>query len=416
MKSFIALILALAGVPLFAVMAYSALVSHHQAEIDLQAIMISFYRLGEMPELTTLPLFAFSGYLLARSNAPRRLLRVSRALVGWLPGGLAIVAVWLCALLTAMTGASGVTIIALGGLLLPAMLEDGYEEKFSLGILTAGGSLGLLFPPSLPVILFGVVAEVPIDELFKAGLVPGLFILTLLSVYSGIRGARMPVPRRAFSLKELLAAVREAIWEIPLPFFILIGIYSGQITVTDAAVTSAIYLLVVELFFYREISFREIGGIARESMVLTGAILVILGMAMAVTNYVIDEDIPGQFFETTKEFMTSQFAFLLALNLFLLLVGCMIDIFAAIALIVPLIIPIAHEYDVNLVHLGIVFLTNLGIGYATPPVGLNLFIAAVRFKQPILRLYWACLPFIAILLIALAAITYIPALSLMFLG
>ena len=168
MKSFIALILALAGVPLFAVMAYSALVSHHQAEIDLQAIMISFYRLGEMPELTTLPLFAFSGYLLARSNAPRRLLRVSRALVGWLPGGLAIVAVWLCALLTAMTGASGVTIIALGGLLLPAMLEDGYEEKFSLGILTAGGSLGLLFPPSLPVILFGVVAEVPIDELFKA--------------------------------------------------------------------------------------------------------------------------------------------------------------------------------------------------------------------------------------------------------
>jgi len=301
-------------------------------------------------------------------------------------------------------------------LLLPAMLEDGYEEKFSLGILTAGGSLGLLFPPSLPVILFGVVAEVPIDELFKAGLVPGLFILTLLSVYSGIRGARMPVPRRAFSLKELLAAVREAIWEIPLPFFILIGIYSGQITVTDAAVTSAIYLLVVELFFYREISFREIGGIARESMVLTGAILVILGMAMAVTNYVIDEDIPGQFFETTKEFMTSQFAFLLALNLFLLLVGCMIDIFAAIALIVPLIIPIAHEYDVNLVHLGIVFLTNLGIGYATPPVGLNLFIAAVRFKQPILRLYWACLPFIAILLIALAAITYIPALSLMFLG
>jgi tripartite ATP-independent transporter DctM subunit len=414
MKSFVALILALTGVPLFAVMALSALISHHEAEIDLQAVIISFYQLGEIALLSTLPLFAFSGYLLARSNAPRRLLRVSRALVGWLPGGLAIVAVWMCSLLTAMTGASGVTIIALGGLLLPAMLEDRYEENFSLGVLTSGGSLGLLFPPSVPVILYGVVAGVSIEDLFLAGLLPGLLILTLLSLYSGFCSSRMQVPRQAFSVAELLTALRESIWEIPLPIFILIGIYSGQITVTEAAVTSAAYLLVVELLVYREVSPGDVGTIARESMVLTGAILIILGMAMAVTNYVIDAEIPRKFFEMTQEYMTSQFAFLLALNIFLLFVGCMIDIFAAIAIIVPLIIPIAQEYDVNLVHLGIVFLTNMGIGYATPPVGLNLFIAAVRFKQPILKLYWACLPFILILLVALGLITYIPELSLMF--
>lgn len=412
MSQAIALILALIGVPLFAVMAQSALFGHWSEEIDLQAVIISFYSLAELEFLDSLPLFAFSGYLLARSNAPQRLLRVSNVLVGWLPGGLAIVTIWVCTLVTALTGASGVTIIALGGLLFPALLKSGYPERFSLGVTTTGGSLGLLFPPSLPVILFGVVSETSIEDLFVAGILPGLLILTLLSGYAAFQGGRQNVPRVLFSWQELVSAGRGAIWELPIPILIALGVYSGKFTVSEAAVIVTTYLLFVEVVIYRDIQLRQIGSVARESMVLAGGILIILGMTMAVTNYIITVDLPQRLFEWIQPYITSKYAFLLALNLFLLLVGCMIDIYAAIALVVPLILPIAAEYEVDSVHLGIIFLANMGIGYATPPVGLNLFIASVRFKQPILKIYWSCIPFLVVLLLALAAITYFPPLSL----
>jgi C4-dicarboxylate transporter DctM subunit len=412
MSKIVALLLALAGMPLFAVTILVAILSHRQAEIDLQAIIISFNRLTETPFLSSLPLFGFSGYLLARSRAPHRLLRISNAVLGWLPGGLAIVAIWLCSLVTALTGASGVTIVALGGLLLPALLDNRYPERFSLGITTVGGSLGLLFPPSLPVILYCVVSGTAIEDLFLAAALPGLLILLLLSGYAMFRGQREGVPRKPFSASELLQALREGLWEVLLPIGIVAGIYGGWLTVTEAAVTATTYVLIIEVVVYRDIRLSQLGAIARETMVLVGGILIILGMTMAVTNYVIDAEVPQLLFEEIHPYMASKYTFLVCLNLFLLFVGCMIDIYAAIALIVPLIVPIAAQYGVHPVHLGIIFLTNMGIGYVTPPVGLNLFIASVRFKRPVLTLYWSTLPFTLLLLVALAIVTYFPALSL----
>ena len=405
-------VLALVGTPLFAVMGLSALTNYWRAEIDLQAVIISFYELTSKPMLQTLPLFAFAGCLLAHSRAPTRLVRLSNAFLGWTPGGLALVAILSCSLMTAFTGASGMTIVALGGVLLPALLENRYESSFSLGTVTAGGSLGLLFAPSLPIILYGVVSGTDVGHLFRAGVLPGLLVVVMLCSYGMWRGWRAGVPRQPFSGAEVWRALWEARWEVPLPIVVIAGIYSGLFAISEAAVIAAAYVLIVELFLYRDIRVSELGRIARESVVLTGGILIILGLAIAVTGYLIDAEVPQQFFELFAGRMTGRVMFLVVLNLFLLLVGCMIDIYAAIVLIVPLIMPIALEFDVHPVHLGIVFLANLGIGYITPPVGLNLFIASIRFRKPVLSLYLACLPFFFLLLLALILITYVPQLSL----
>ena len=410
------IVIAIAGTPLFAVLGISALINHQRAEIDLQAVIINFYQLASKPLLQTLPLFAFAGYLLTYSQAPNRLLRISKALLGWLPGGLSIVTILACSLLTAFTGASGITIVALGGLLLPALQEEGYSRRFSLGLITAGGSLGLLFAPSLPIILYGVVSETNIDSLFRAGVLPGLLIITLLSSYCIVYAIRNKIPCHHFSAARSRQAVWAAKWEIPLPFLIIGGIYTGKFAISEAAVIATTYVLIAEVFIYRDIKLSSIGKIARESMVLVGGILIILGMTLAVTNYLIDEEVPTRVLEYFSARMTNKYAFLIILNIFLLTVGCMIDIYAAIVLIVPLISPIAMEYGVHPVHLGIIFLTNLGIGYVTPPVGLNLFIASVRFGEPVLKLYWASLTFLAFLLIALIIITYFPSLSTVFIN
>ncbi len=408
----VAIILALAGVPLFAVMGAIALASYLDAEMPLSSIMITFYQISEMQVLPSLPLFAFGGYVLAASRAPNRLLRVANALLGWMPGGLSIVAICASTMVTAVTGASGVTIVALGGLLMVALEREGVGEHFRLGLVTTGGSLGLLFPPSLAVILYGVVSRAPVEDLFLAGLIPGLLIVVVLSTYAALRTGRLSSPRQPFSWKELGLALREAAWEVPLPVVLILGIYTGFFTVSEAAVVGAAYIVVVEVFVYRDLRLRDLGAVARDSAVLVGGILIILGMTMAVTNFVIDNEIPRKLFDSVTQYMTNKYAFLVSLNVFLLLVGCMIDIYAAIVLIVPLMIPIAEEFAVDPVHLGIVFLVNMGIGYATPPVGINLFIASVRFEKPILRVYWACLPFIILLLIVLAVLTFVPALSL----
>jgi tripartite ATP-independent transporter DctM subunit len=408
----ILVLLALLGAPLFAVIAASAMWNFHQAEIDLQVMAIEIFRIAEMPILLAIPLFTFAGYLLSDSGAPGRLVRLTRALMGWMPAGLAIVSLFACAFFTAFTGASGVTIIALGALLFPAMKEAGYPEKFNLGLVTSAGSLGLLFAPSLPLILYGVIAEVSIEDLFLAGVLPGFLMLVILSGYSVWKNRAIRIPLGDFSWAEVRIAAREAIWEIPLPIVVLGGIYSGYFAISEAAAVTAIYVLIVDVLILREVKFRELPRIMRESMVLVGGILVILGVSLASTNYMIDAGVPQQLLAWISDYVNSQLGFLFLLLVFLLILGAILDIFSAIVLVVPLILPIATQYGVHPVHLGIVFLATMQLGYITPPVGLNLFIASYRFERPIATLYMATLPFFVFLLISVAIIAFWPALSL----
>ena len=411
------IVLALLGTPLFVVIAATALLGFYGAGIDLAAVPIEFYRLAEMPILLAIPLFTFAGYLLSETGAPSRLVRVTHALLGWMHGGLAIVALLVCALFTAFTGASGVTIVAMGALLYPALKQAGYRDKFSLGLVTTSGSLGLLFAPSLPLILYGVIVAqlgigrvVTVDDLFLAGLLPGLLMIVLLSGYSmwQSRGA----PLHAFSRTEALGALREVAWELPLPIVVLGGIYGGYFAISEAAAITVIYVLVVEVLILREIRIRALPRIMRESMVLVGGILVILGVSLASTNYLIDAEVPADLFAAVSAHITNKLTFLLLLNVFLLILGTMLDIFSALVIMVPLLLPLALGYGIDPLHLGIIFLANMQIGYFTPPVGMNLFIASYRFKKPIIELYRATLPFFVILLIAVLIITYWPALSL----
>ncbi len=403
---------ALLGTPLFIILAVLAILFFSSDGISTSVLAIEINKLGTAPILPSIPLFTFAGYVLSESRTPERLVNLSRAFLGWMPGGLAVVALVACAIFTAFTGASGVTIIALGGLLFPTMQKEGYPENFNLGLLTTSGSLGLLFPPSLPIIIFGYMAATSIDQLFMAGILPGMLLVLLLSFYSVFTGGRNKVPRYKFSWSGALKAAREAQWEIPLPIVILGGIYGGIFTVPEAAAITAAYVILVEVFIYRDIEPRGLFKIIRESMILVGGILIIMGSAMGLTNYLVDAEVPMQILDLIRQYITNKYAFLLLLNVFLLVVGCMMDIFSALMVVVPLIVPIAKAYDVNLVHLGIIFLANLEMGYATPPVGMNLFISSFRFGKPVLRLYWAALPFLGILLVALLIITYVPALSL----
>jgi tripartite ATP-independent transporter DctM subunit len=407
-----ALLLMLFGVPIFVVISGLSLYLFYAAQIDLSAVIIEMHRMATTPMLVAIPLFTFAGYLLSESGAPGRLIRLSNAILGWLPGGLSIIALMTCAVFTALTGATGLTIIALGGILLPAMLRSSYPESFSLGLLTTSGTLGLLFPPSLPLIIYAIVAKIRIDQLFVAGLLPGLVLLMLLSIFSVQRSLRAQVPRTRFEWPEVLASVKESVWELPLPFVVLGGIYSGLFAVSEASAITAVYVLFVEVVICRDIKIRRLPDIMKKSMVLVGAILIILGAAMGLTNYLVDAEVPMQMLDFFKVHIGSPILFLVVLNLFLLAVGCTMGIFSALVVVVPLLAPIAEAYGIHPVHLGIIFLANLEIGASIPPLGINLFIASIRFERPVLKLYVASLPFIAILLIALALITYWPALSL----
>ncbi len=405
-------VLALLGAPLFAVIATSALTGFHSAGDPLSIIADEIYGIAETPILLAIPLFIFAGYVLSESGAPRRLVRVTQALIGWMPGGLAVVALATCAFFTAFTGASGVTIIALGALLYPAMAQAGYPENFNLGLITSGGSLGLLFAPSLPLILYGVVAEVSIDQLFLAGALPGLLMLVMLSGWSLWVNRHNRMPLASFSWTEVAAALRESVWEIPLPFVVLGGIYSGFFAVSEAAAVTALYVLIVEVAVLREIPVRRLPGIVRNSMVLVGGVLVIVGMSLASTNYMILAEVPQKLMALISSYVAGQGTFLLLLILFLLVLGAILDIFSALVLVVPLILPVAMQYDVHPLHLGIIFLATMQLGYLTPPVGLNLFIASYRFDKSIIRVYVATLPFFLILLLSVLLMTYWPDLSL----
>jgi tripartite ATP-independent transporter DctM subunit len=410
------ILLALLGAPLFAIIAASAMLGFWKEGIDLQAIAIEFYGIAEMPILLAIPLFTFAGYLLSESGAPKRLVNLTRALLGWMPAGLAIVSLAACAFFTAFTGASGVTIIALGALLFPALQQAGYPEKFNLGLVTSAGSLGLLFAPSLPLILYGIVAEVSIEDLFLAGVMPGFLMLVILSGYSIWKNRALRVPLADFSWQQVGSAVREAIWEIPLPIVVLGGIYSGYFAISEAAAVTALYVLLVDVLILREIPLRKLPEIMRESMVLVGGILVILGMSLASTNYMIDAGVPQKLLEYVSLMVTSQLTFLLLLLAFLLVLGAILDIFSAIVLVVPLILPVALQFGVHPVHLGIVFLATMQLGYITPPVGLNLFIASYRFERPIVELYLSTLPFFFFLMISVMLIAFWPGLSLWLVG
>ena len=413
--SLLLVVLAILGAPLFAIIATSAMVGFYNNETELMTMALELMSIANTPVLTAIPLFTFAGYVLSESNAPQRLVRLTNAMFGWMPGGLALVCLAACAFFTAFTGASGVTIIALGAILYPALKQDGYGDRFNLGLVTSSGSLGLLFAPSLPLILYGVVADVSIDDLFRAGILPGLVMLVMLGGYSIWVNRHNRRPMGSFSIREVGAAMREAVWELPLPIVVLGGIYSGFFAVSEAAAITALYVFIVEAMINREIPLRELPRIVRDSMVLVGGILMILGVSLASTYYMIDTEVPQKLLGMVAELVSSPLSFLVLLLIFLLILGAILDIFSAIMLVVPLILPIAANFGVNEVHLGIVFLAAMQLGYLTPPVGLNLFIASYRFEKPIMHVYSATFPFLLILMLSVILITFWPDLSLLFL-
>ncbi|MFN2338527.1 MAG: TRAP transporter large permease [Gammaproteobacteria bacterium] len=406
-------LLALLGLPLFVVLGAGSLLAAHSAELVPAVLIIEISRLAASPNLTAIPLFTFAGVVLAAGGAAQRLVRLFNSLLGWLPGGIAAVALVACAFFTSFSGASGVTILALGGLLLPMLSRAGYPERFSLGLLTSSGSLGLLFPPSLAILLYGIVAGVNIDELFLAGLLPGLLLLVILVLYSGLIGKFAGVPRQDFSWPEARQALRMGIWDLLLPVLVVIGIFGGFVTISEAAACTGLYVLILEAFIHRTLDLRrQLMELLSETTLLVGSILIILGVAMGLTNLLIDAQLPTKILEWMEGSVDSKLKFLLLLNLFLLIVGATMDIFSATVVVVPLILPLALLYGVDPVHLGILFLANMEIGYSTPPVGLNLYIAMQRFRRSILTLFRSVLPFLGLMLLWLGLVTYVPFLSL----
>jgi tripartite ATP-independent transporter DctM subunit len=412
---FVVLIAGILGAPIFTLLggvaAFAFLVEGSKPIV----LMIKAYEeLTTSTGLAAIPLFTLAGFLLAEGRSSERLLRVFRAWVGWMAGGTSIAAATLCAFFTLFTGGSGVTILVLGGLLLPAMIKDGYRERFSIGLLTASGSLGLLFPLSLPLMLYGIVAQnVPIEDLFIGGLLPGLLMLGLLAAYGIREGLASKAKRTPFNFKEAMASLWEAKWELFLPVFILGTFLGGIATLVESAPMAALYTLIVQRFIHKDLpTWGDVVRVMGDCVALVGGVLVILAVAAGLTNYLVDAQIPTQLIDWTQAHIHSHIGFLLALNVFLLLVGTLMDIFSAIVVVVPLLLPLAQIYEINPVHLGIIFVANLELGFLHPPLGLNLLLASVRFKKPVLEVTWSTLPMFGILAIGVLMITYIPWLTL----
>lgn len=417
------ILMGLMGVPLFAMILAATMLGFYSAEVEFTIIAVELYRLAQTPMLLALPLFSFVGYILSESKTSERLLRLTHVFFSWMPTGLAIVSLIICAVFTAFTGASGITIVALGALLLPALIKDGYEEKFSLGLVTTSGSLGLLLPPSIPLILYGIIVQqmnlgqkFTLPELFMAGLLPAMLMIVMLAIWAAWNTRNTKLEKTPFSFAEAISAVKDAAWELPLPLFIGIGIFGGYLAISEVAAVTALYITLVEVFIYKEINLQGLLKVVMNSMTMVGGILLILGVSLAFTNYLVDAEIPMHLFEWIKGNVDSKLTFLILLNIFLLILGAILDIFSALVIVVPLIVPIAINYGIHPIHLGVIFLANMQIGYFTPPVGMNLFIASYRFKKSITELYQATIPFMLILMLAVLIITYVPWLSLWFIG
>lgn len=406
------------GGPIFALLGGIAVLLFMKDAVPIAAMPVEAYRLAVSPTLAAIPLFTLTGFLLSESHASQRLLRVFRALLGWMPGGTAIVVAVVCAFFTAFTGGSGVTILAMGALLYKALRHESYRENFSLGLITACGSLGLLFPPSLPLILYFVVSQqVAIEDLFIGGLLPGILLLGLTAAWGVREGMRSRAPRARFEGREVVAAIWHGKWELLLPIIVLVAIFGGFATLIEASALTVLYSFVVQCFVLRDLSVRrDLPKVLAETVVLVGGVLVILAAAMGFSSYMVDAEVPAQLVSWTRTHIHSPWAFLLALNIFLLIVGCLMDIFSATVVVVPLIIPIAATFGINPVHLGIIFVANLELGYLTPPVGLNLFLSSYRFGRPLLEVTRASFPMLLILTFGVLVITYVPWLTTGLLG
>lgn len=403
----------LLGSPVFAAMSGLALILFWRDGTPVAAVATEIYRLVGSPTLPAIPLLTATGFVLAETNAPHRLVQFFRALLGFLPGGVAVLVASVCALFTALTGGSGVTIIALGGLVLPILLEDGYSERFSLGLVTAAGSLGLLFPPCLAVILYSVVANVPADQLFIAGFVPGMLLLVLVAAY-GIRvGLRVQTTRRRFDPGALATAAWSAKWELSIPIAMGLLFGTGLASLLETSAFACAYTIIIACFIHRDLHpLRDLPKVMVKAGALVGAVLLLLSCAMGLTSYLVDAQIPDRLLAAVRERIQSPLVFLLTLNIVLLVLGSILEIFSAIIVLAPLVIPLGAAFGVHPVHLGIIFLANLELGFLFPPVGLNLLLSSSRFGKPMVALYGYVIPFLLILGLGVLFITYVPALSL----
>jgi tripartite ATP-independent transporter DctM subunit len=399
------------GAPIFIGLGGLAILFFWQDYTPLSAIPAEAYRIVVSPTLSTIPLFTLAGYILAESRASERLVRLFRASFGWIPGGTPIVLVLLCGFFTALTGGSGVTILALGGLLYPLLMKEGYSKEFSLGLITVAGSLGLLFPPSLPLIIYGVTAAVSVKTIFLAGIVPGFLRVVMIGGWAVWQGEAQHIKRHKFNLTEIKKSIIETKWEAMIPFFILFGIFGGFTTLVETAALTVVYVFIIEVFVYKDLKSKDLRKIILDCSTLIGGVLIILGVAMGLTSYLVDAQVPFKLLAWVKTFISSKLVFLLMLNIFLLAVGCMMDIFSAIIIVVPLITPLGAYFGIDPVHLAIIFIANLELGFLTPPVGMNLFLSAYRFDEDMPTIYKSTLPFFMVMLLSVLAITYIPILS-----
>lgn len=378
----------------------------------IAAVPTEAYNLVSSATLPAIPLLTVAGYVLAEGGATRRLVRAYKGLFGWMPGGVAVMVTFVCALFTTFTGASGVTILALGGLLLPSLLEDGYPEDFSVGLVTAAGSLGLLFPPSLPVILYGVVAQAPIEHLFLGGLLPGLLMIGLVAGYGVLVGVRAGAPRVPVRPREAAAALWDAKWDLGLPALVIVAIASGFATIVEAAALAAAYSIVVELAIFRSIHpLRDLPRVLVHGASLVGSVLILLGTALGLKSWLVDAEIPTLLVDWMTTHVHSPALFMLMLNAVLLVLGSVLEMYSAIVVLAPLVAPLGVAYGIEPIHLGVVFLANLELGFLFPPMGLNLFLSATRFGKPLPYVYRKAFPFLLIMSAGVLAITYLPAIT-----
>ena len=401
------------GAPIFIGLGGLAVLFFWHDYTPISAISAETYRIVVSPTLPTIPLFTLAGYILAESRSSERIFYLFRAAFGWIPGGTPIVIVFLCGFFTALTGGSGVAILALGGLLFPLLKKEGYSELFSLGLITLAGSLGLLFPPSLPLIIYGVTARVSIKDLFIGGLVPGIIIALVIAGYSIFQGYSQHVERQSFDIQNIIKELKNSFWEVIIPILILFGVFGGYTTLVETSASLVIYVLLIEVFVYKDLKFNDMPRIVLDCATLIGGVLIILGVAMGFTSYLVDAQIPMLLMDWVEQNISSKYVFLLLLNILLLVVGCLMDIFSAIIIIVPLITPLISLFpDIHPVHLAVIFIANLELGYLTPPVGMNLFLSAYRFEKDMPTVYKATLPFFLLSVLIVLAITYIPIISL----